>query len=154
MFLVQSAATDDESAQVYQPSDCDRDTQAHDHRLPRSTPVRMQAAWIDEVSVTVTELFEAPQWSRPPSRRSAKHDAQAWPCVHGPGHAHLRQKHSEWANALKITNRCLREDFVRSFNGYILKHPELLAQPPKLCEKVLVCHCDKNQACHPDVLRN
>ena len=147
------------AAQMYLPSDsssCDRDTWAHDHGLSRSTLVGIQAAWADEVSVTEAELFEAPRWRRPPSRRSARQLTTLRPAHVSiqRGDARLRKERSEWANPLKITNTCSRQDCIRSFKEHMRKQLELLARQPKLREKILVCHCDDNQALHADVLRS
>ena len=93
---------------------------------------------------------------RPPSRSSARQLTTLRPAHVSiqRGDARLRKERSEWANPLKITNTCSRQDCIRSFKEHMRKQPELLARQPKLREKILVCHCDDNQALHADVLRS
>ena len=76
-----------------------------------------------------------------------------------PHHLYVGRRHeprgldeSDWANPFRVRDCESRIQCLRLFRGYVVHHPSLPDRLSELENRVLVCHCSDDQACHADVL--
>ena len=58
---------------------------------------------------------------------------------------------SVWANPFKVWKEG-RAKALEKYEEYVRAVPSLMSQIPQLEDKILLCHCRKDEACHADVL--
>ena len=66
-------------------------------------------------------------------------------------------KRSKWSNPKKITdygNPSQRRDVINFYRRYLFNNKKLMASILELKDMKLLCHCNKDEACHGDVLIN
>ena len=79
--------------------------------------------------------------------------------VLAPRHLYIGRRHeprglmeSDWANPFRVRDCENRIQCLRLYRGYVIHHPTLPDRLNELENRVLVCHCGSEQACHADVL--